>query len=79
VSAKAEKSPLLEAVTRKRMLKTLQTGDDLMFAAVIYKAWRLAVLVQLLVAPNRVHDWFINPFANPNPVYRHRYIRDHVE
>jgi hypothetical protein len=40
VSAEAEESPLLEAVTRKRLVKTLQSGEDLVFAAVICKKWR---------------------------------------
>jgi hypothetical protein len=43
VSVEAEESPLLEAVTRKRLLKTLQAGKDLVFAAVICNVWRLAV------------------------------------
>jgi hypothetical protein len=34
-----EESLLLEAVSRERLLKTLQAGDDL----VICKVWRLAV------------------------------------
>jgi hypothetical protein len=37
VSIEAEESALLEAVTRKRPLKTLQAGEDLVFAAVICK------------------------------------------
>jgi hypothetical protein len=41
VSAEAEKSLLLEAVTRKRLAKTLQAGEE--FAAVISKMWRLAI------------------------------------
>jgi hypothetical protein len=45
VSAKAEESPLLDAVTRKRLLKTLQAGDNLVFGAVICKAWRLTATV----------------------------------
>jgi hypothetical protein len=51
----AEASPLLEAVTRDRLLKTLQVGDDLVFAAVICIAWRLAVALQLFVVPSRVN------------------------
>jgi hypothetical protein len=31
----AEESPLLEAVAREQLLKTLRTGEDLVFAAVI--------------------------------------------
>jgi hypothetical protein len=43
VSVEAEESPLLEAVTRKRLVKTQQAGEDLVFATVICKLWRLAV------------------------------------
>jgi hypothetical protein len=43
VSAEAEESPLLEAVSRKRLVQTLQVGEDLVFAAVICKVWRSAV------------------------------------
>jgi hypothetical protein len=38
-----EESQLLEAVARKRLLKTMQTGEDLVFAAVICKLWRSAM------------------------------------
>jgi hypothetical protein len=38
----AEESPLLTSVTRKRLLKTLRTGKDLVFAAVICEVWRTA-------------------------------------
>jgi hypothetical protein len=41
--AEAEESPLLEAVTGKRLVKTLQTGEEVVFAAVICKVWRLAM------------------------------------
>jgi hypothetical protein len=33
----AEESPLLEAVTSKRLARILQAGEDLMFAALICK------------------------------------------
>jgi hypothetical protein len=36
-------SPLLEAVARERLLKTLQARENLMFAAVFCKVWSLAV------------------------------------
>jgi hypothetical protein len=41
-SAEAEEFPLLEAVTRERLMKTQQFGKDLGGALVICKAWRLA-------------------------------------
>jgi hypothetical protein len=43
LSAETEKSPLLEAVTRERLVKTLQAGKDLSCAVVIGKVWRLAM------------------------------------
>jgi hypothetical protein len=39
----AEESPLLEAVARERLLKALQAGEDVVFAAVTCKVWKLAV------------------------------------
>jgi hypothetical protein len=41
--AKAEKSPLLEALTRERLMKTQQAGKGLACAVVICKMWRLAM------------------------------------
>jgi hypothetical protein len=41
VSAEAKESSLLEAGIGKRLLKTLQAGADLVFAAVICKVCRL--------------------------------------
>jgi hypothetical protein len=41
-SAEAEESPLLEAVTRERLVKAQQAGKDLAGAMVIGKVWRLA-------------------------------------
>jgi hypothetical protein len=43
VSAEAEDSPLLEAVTRKRVVKALQTEENFVFVAVIFKVCGLAV------------------------------------
>jgi hypothetical protein len=37
LSAEAEESPLLQAVTRERLVKTQQAGKGLACAAVIYK------------------------------------------
>jgi hypothetical protein len=41
MSSEAEESPMLEAVARKRLVKTLQAGEDLVFVAVICKVWIL--------------------------------------
>jgi hypothetical protein len=43
LSMKAEEPPLLEVVTRERLLKTQKAGTDLACAVVICKAWRLAM------------------------------------
>jgi hypothetical protein len=39
----AEESPMLEAVTRKQLLKTQQAGKGLAGAVVICQLWRLAM------------------------------------
>jgi hypothetical protein len=41
--AEAEESPLLEAVTRERLVKTQQAGESLACVVVICELWRLAV------------------------------------
>jgi hypothetical protein len=43
LSSEAEESPLLEAVTRERLVKTQQAGKDLACAVVILKVWRSAM------------------------------------
>jgi hypothetical protein len=43
VTAEAEESPLLEAVTGKRLVKTLQAEKDLVCAVVNCKVWGLAM------------------------------------
>jgi hypothetical protein len=43
LSAEAEESPLLEAVTRERLVKTPQAGKALAGAVVICELWRVAV------------------------------------
>jgi hypothetical protein len=43
LSVKADKSPLLEAITRECLVKTQKTGKDLAGAVVICELWRLAV------------------------------------
>jgi hypothetical protein len=40
-----EEFPLLEAVTRERLVKTQKTEKDLACAVVICKAWKLATVV----------------------------------
>jgi hypothetical protein len=67
----AEESPLLEAVVRERLLKTLKSGEGLVFAAVVCKVWRLVMALSLLVIPSRVVKWSINPISNLYPVYSH--------
>jgi hypothetical protein len=65
VSAEAEDSPLLRSVTGKRLMKA--DLEDLAFVVVIYKAWRLAIVLYLLVGT--ICKWSINLISNPNPVY----------
>jgi hypothetical protein len=43
LSSESKESPLLEDVTRKRLVKTQQAGKDLEGAVVICKVWRLAM------------------------------------
>jgi hypothetical protein len=43
MNAEAEESPLLEAVTRQRLVKTKKDGKDLACAGVIDKVWKLVV------------------------------------
>jgi hypothetical protein len=43
LSADAEEYPLLEAVTKERVMNTQQAGKDLTCAVVICELWRLAV------------------------------------
>jgi hypothetical protein len=73
MSAKAEKSPLLEAITRTRQVEIMQAGEELSLAAVICKVWRLAMALQLSVVMSYMYKCSVNPFTNPNPVYSHIY------
>jgi hypothetical protein len=52
VITEAEYSPMLEAVTRKRLVTTLHTVEDIVFSAVICNVWRLAVALLLLIVPS---------------------------
>jgi hypothetical protein len=45
VSREAEESQLLEAVTKKRLVKRLQARKDLLLAGVICKVWKSAVIL----------------------------------
>jgi hypothetical protein len=74
----SEQFPLLTTVTRKRLVKTLQAGEDLVLAAVVCKIWRLPMEILLLVVPSGVCKWSINPFTNPNPVCSHTHTRDNI-
>jgi hypothetical protein len=42
---KAEESPLLEAIAREQLVKTLKAGKRLIGAVVICELWRLAVVL----------------------------------
>jgi hypothetical protein len=49
----AEQSPQLEAVARKRLVKTKHARKSLVVAMVICELWRLAVALFLLVLTSR--------------------------
>jgi hypothetical protein len=63
LSAEAE-FPLLEAVTREQLVKTLQAGKGLAGAIVICEMWRSAVALYLLVILSHGNKWSINPMSN---------------
>jgi hypothetical protein len=44
VGIEAEDSKLLKAIARKRLVKALQAREDLVFATMNCKVWRLAVI-----------------------------------
>jgi hypothetical protein len=60
----AEESPLLEAVTRERLMKTQQAAKYLAYAVMICKFWRLDMALQLLLVPSCVYKLSINPISN---------------
>jgi hypothetical protein len=43
--AEAEDSPLLEAVTRERLVNTQQAGKDIAYAVLIFKLWKSAIVL----------------------------------
>jgi hypothetical protein len=67
MSSDAEESPLLETVTGKRLVKTLQAGKDLVCAVVICKVWRSAMALYLSIVTSRVLKWPINLTSKPKP------------
>jgi hypothetical protein len=79
MSAEAEESPLLEAVTRKRLMENVTNSEGLPCAVVICKAWRLAMALQLSTVTSRVLKLSTNPISNPNPVYSHPYTCQYVD
>jgi hypothetical protein len=65
----AEEWPLLRAVTKQRLVKTLQTGEDL--ACSVMWIFEIAISLQVLVISNVVYGWSVNLLINPYPVYSH--------
>jgi hypothetical protein len=55
LNAEVEESPLLEAVTRERLVKTQQAGKDLPCVVTIFKVWRSAMPLKILVVPSCVY------------------------
>jgi hypothetical protein len=45
LSPEAEEQPLLEAITRKLLVKTLRAGKDLACALVNCKVWKLVMVL----------------------------------
>jgi hypothetical protein len=73
LNTEAEESPLLEAVTRERLMKTQQAGKPLACAVVISKVRRSAMAMYLRVVPSCVYKWSINPISNPKPLLQSLY------
>jgi hypothetical protein len=65
LSTEAEESPLREAATRERLLKTQQVVKVLAGSVVICELWRLVVRLKLLVVPSSMYKWSINLISNP--------------
>jgi hypothetical protein len=63
----AEEQPLLEAITRNCLVKTLQAGKDSAYAAVICKVWKLMIVLELFVVTTFKS---INQIIW-NPIYSH--------
>jgi hypothetical protein len=61
----------VEAVTRKRMVKTQQAGKSLVCALLNCRMCELATALQLLVVTSCVNECAINPITDLNPVYSH--------
>jgi hypothetical protein len=68
-----DEEPLLEAVITKRLVKTLQTGEDLAYAVLICKFCKSAIV--LFVATTC--KWSVDPIIQ-NPVYSHSLLRDNI-
>jgi hypothetical protein len=45
VSIEAEEASLLESVARELLVKTVQTGKDLVFAGMLCKVWKSAIVL----------------------------------
>jgi hypothetical protein len=67
VSTEAEESPLLRAVTKQRLVKTLQAGEDVACSDLQSVEISDCVIVFVVTACK----WSINPISNPNPIYSH--------
>jgi hypothetical protein len=79
LSAEAEESILLEAVTRERLVKTQQAGKSLSWCRGDLWIVKIRVAMKLLAVPRRVYKWQINLFANPNPVYSYTHTCDNMK
>jgi hypothetical protein len=68
MSAKAEESPLLKSVTRKRLVKA--DCEDLAYDLVIYKVWKSVMCAVIKCSHELCVKVVRNPFTNLNPIYR---------
>jgi hypothetical protein len=66
VSTEAEESPLLRAITKQRLIKTLQAGENTLHV-VNCKVWKSAIVLWIFVVTTC--KWAVNPFTNPYVVY----------
>jgi hypothetical protein len=64
LSAEAEESPLLVAVTRERLVKTEQAGKDLAGAVVICISDGAVIARTYELC---AYKWSTNPITNPKP------------
>jgi hypothetical protein len=71
---KAEESPLLEAVARKRLMKSQQAGKRHSGCCGDLKIVEINESAVITCSSSDVYKWSINPFTNPNSLIVRRQI-----